>query len=102
MVIHDFMQKIGDMRFFYIDELYEKKELVKEKYEMLKADEKYIYKWFYFFQTCHLNNRLKENMWDYITGVTTAEKIEKEYELYCQKKEEASRKSKERQALSNI
>jgi len=102
MLIHEFMQKIGNMKFFGIEELFLKKESVREQFHNLKDDEKYVYKWFYFFQTCHLNSRLKENMWSYITGVITEEKMNKEYEIYCQKREQAVRKARERQMPSNI
>ena len=102
MLIREFMQKIGDMKFFGIEELFLKKEYVRDKFRELKDDEKYVYKWFYFFQTCHLNGRIKENMWSYITGVIPQEKIEKEYELYCQKREELGKRSRERQMSSNI
>lgn len=102
MLIHEFMCKIEDMKFFGIEDLYPKKEEVRNNFEMLRDDEKYVYKWFYFFQTCHLNSRIKENMWSYITGMISKEKIEKEYKLYCDKKEEVSKKAKERQALGNI
>ena len=102
MLIHEFMAKIGDMKFFGIEELYNKKEKVRDQFDLLKADEKYVYKWFYFFQNCHLNRRLKENMWSYITGIISDDKIEKEYQLYCENKEKISQKAKERQTLSNI
>ena len=97
MIITEFMHKIGNMKFFGFDELYSKKEEVKDSFKNLRDDEKYIYKWFFFYQTCHLNNRLKENMWDYITGVISKEKIEKEYKIYCKKKEKAAQKARDKQ-----
>ena len=101
-MIREFMIKISGMEFYVIEDLYSKKEKVRRDFEQLGKDEKYIYKWFYFYQTCHLNSKIRENMWDYITGVISDDKIEKEYKIYCQKKEEISKKAKERQALSNI
>lgn len=89
MLIQEFMAKIGNMKFFGIDELYNKKEFVRDQFDLLRDDEKYVYKWFYFFQTCHLNSRFKENMWGYITGIVNDERIEKEYQYYCNKKEKA-------------
>ena len=41
-------------------------------------------------------------MWSYITGIISDDKIEKEYQLYCENKEKISQKAKERQTLSNI
>lgn len=102
MLIHEFMCKIGNMQFYMFDDLYSKKEEVRNKFQTLNAEEKMMYKWFYFQQTCHLNIRIKESMWDYITGVISKKKIEKEYAIYCKKKEEQSIKGKNRMILGNI
>ncbi len=68
--IKQIAQEIGEMEFSTIEELYEKKDFIREKYSKLDYNTGRIYKWYYFYQLCLLDYELKSLMWDYICGVT--------------------------------
>lgn len=68
--ITQIIQNIQEMEFSTVEELYEKKDLIKEKYQELDYNTRRIYKWYYFYQLCLLDYELKSLMWDYICGIT--------------------------------
>ena len=86
-LIKEFMDKIDNIRFKSIDELFIKKKYIREEYMQLSRDEKTIYKWFFFFQLCILRNPLKELMWEYINGSDNSKRLNEEYINFCEKRE---------------
>lgn len=66
-------KEIGEIEFDTVEELYERKEEIREKYGKLSGDIKRIYKWYYFYQLCLLDYELKSLMWDYICGIGDVE-----------------------------
>lgn len=71
--IKQIAQEIGEMEFSTVEELYEKKDFIRDKYQKLEYNTKRIYKWYYFYQLCLLDYELKSLMWDYICGIQEAE-----------------------------
>lgn len=66
-------EKIKEMEFSTVEELYEKKDEIKEKYQELDYNTQRIYKWYYFYQLCLLDYKLKSLMWEYICGINGVE-----------------------------
>ena len=64
------VENIRQIEFSTIEELYEKKEEIRDKYQALDYNTRRIYKWYYFYQLCLLDYELKSLMWDYICGIT--------------------------------
>lgn len=81
-----FMEYIDEMQFIDINELFVKKKYVKEKYEMMDIDSREIFKWYFFYQLCHLKNPLKEQMWEYINGSDNLAKLNTTYIEFCNKR----------------
>lgn len=82
-----FMNEIDNMRFADIDEAYDKKDLIREKYSKMTNDMKEMYKWYFFFQLCLLKNPLKSLMWDYICGYDSFLDLRAEYINFCKKRD---------------
>ena len=98
------IENIKEMEFSTVEELYERKEEIRDKYQSLDYNTQRIYKWYYFYQLCLLDYKLKSLMWDYICGISGAElhlrlafmdfKIKKEkYHLKYVLEEEKKRES---------
>lgn len=64
-----FMEEIKGIRFGSIDEVYKRKEEIREKYQRLDKDGKEIYKWYYFYQLSLLKRvELKRLLWYYMNN----------------------------------
>lgn len=83
------IKEIQEMEFQTIEELYERKEEIREKYSKLDYNIGRIYKWYYFYQLCILDYKLKSLMWDYICGIDDCElPLRLAYSDWKRKKEE--------------
>lgn len=82
------MQRIKEIEFATIEELYKNKKKIREGYRKLDEGSKRVYKWYYFYQLCLVDYDLKSVMWDYICGIKGAEiELTHQYRLFKQKKE---------------
>lgn len=102
MLIKEFIGKIDGMQFFYVDDFYDKKENIRDKYQTLNDEEKNIYKWYFFYQLCFVKSKIKSIFWDYVNGKGTDDDISKEYDLYCKRREEISNTMRNKNINSNI
>lgn len=71
--MEELIENIKEIEFESIEELYDKKEFIQERFKYLDESTRRIYKWYYFYQLCLLDYELKSNMWDYICGISGAE-----------------------------
>lgn len=67
-VLDNFMFKIDHITFENIDDLYSKRDKIRNSYANLEFNEKQIYKWYFFYQLCLLKNPLKKIAWEYVNG----------------------------------
>ena len=87
------IEELKEIEFTTVEELYEKKDEIRKKYKKLDKNIQRIYKWYFFYQLCLLDYKLKSLMWDYICEISGTElhlKIEyvnfkKKKEMYHQK-----------------
>ena len=81
---------IESIEFTEVDEFYEKKDYIKQKYQELDMEAKEIYKWYFYFQLCLLKNPLKELLWTYINNqeenMYLSSDLSREYRLFCEKR----------------
>lgn len=78
----EIMEKIKQISFISIDEIYERKDLARKMYAEFDLDTKEVYKWYYFHQLCLFNNKegtIKLVMWDYICGKNVEKQLENVY-----------------------
>lgn len=71
--MEEIVQSLNDMEFQTVEELFEKKEEIRRKYQEKDKNVQRIYKWYYFYQLCLLDYELKSLMWDYICGIEGCE-----------------------------
>ena len=82
------VESIKEIEFSTVEELYEKKDKIKEKYQKLDKDVQKIYKWYFFYQLCVLDDKLKSLLWDYICDIKGCElHLKIEYMNFLAKKE---------------
>lgn len=87
--MREFLEKIQDIRFTEVDEFYDRKDEIKEKYQELDDGTKEIYKWYFYFQFCLLKNPLKEMFWTYLNmncDIYFMAEMTNEYRLFCRKR----------------
>lgn len=88
--------KIDKMRFVGIDDLFVKKQSIRERYENLTFFEKEVYKWYFFHELCLLKwknqekQSLKETFWEYLNGKTSSKEVNKLYVEFCEYRDDAT------------
>lgn len=87
-----FMEYIKDLRFIDVDDLFVKKQHIKDKYENLNLDCKEMYKWYFYYQLCIIKNPLKKVLWAYINGEDVLDKLNEEYIKFCNKRDNLFKK----------
>lgn len=83
----EFMEYIKEMRFMNIDELFIKKNMVRDKFGDLNDNYREMYKWYFFYELCLLKNPLKSLMWDYVCGRDVLNELNIEYINFCNKRD---------------
>ncbi len=83
----EFMEYIKEMRFMNIDELFVKKNIVRDKFNDLNDNYREMYKWYFFYELCLLKNPLKSLMWDYVCGRDVLNELNIEYINFCNKRD---------------
>lgn len=82
------IESIRDMGFLTVEELYEKRDEIKKKYQKSDKNVQKIYKWYFFYQLCVLDDKLKSLLWDYICDIKGCElHLKIEYMNFLAKKE---------------
>lgn len=82
------IQEIQEIEFSTVEELYEKKDIIREKYKKLDYNTGRIYKWYFFYQLCVLDYDFKSTMWDYICEIAGSElRLAHQYRIFKEKKE---------------
>lgn len=64
---------IRGAEFSTVEELYERKDEIKFKYQKMDENIQRVYKWYFFYQLCLLDYKLKSLMWDYICDIGGAD-----------------------------
>lgn len=104
--MEEFLNKISDIRFDDITELYERREEIKGKYLRLPLGYKELYKWYYFYQLCILNYGLKSAMWTYLnTEMYNSEvnlELALEYSKFLRKRDKILKIYKEEEELDDL
>lgn len=67
------IESIREIEFGTIEELFENRAEIKEKFQELDKDTQRVYKWYFFYQLCLLDYSLKSLMWDYLCDINGAE-----------------------------
>lgn len=82
------IKEIEGMLFETIEEFYERREEIRNRYKEKEYKEKIIYKWYFFYQVCVLSYKMKSVMWDYVCDIEgSEEKLEQYYKIFKIKKE---------------
>ena len=63
-----FLKEISDIRFTSVEELYKRRDEIRELYLWLDLSTKQIYKWYFYYQLCLVKNSFKEALWEYLNG----------------------------------
>lgn len=85
----EFYDRVQELIFRDVDDLYSKKVEIREKYAKLDYSTKEIYKWFFYYQLCLLRNPLKRLLWDFINGskdLSMQLELPIEYKKFCEKR----------------
>jgi hypothetical protein len=67
------IENIKSAEFSTVEELYERKDEIKFRYQKMDSNTQRIYKWYFFYQLCLLDYKLKSLMWDYICDIGGSE-----------------------------
>lgn len=98
----EIMQNISDATFQSFEQIYQKKEEVREMYKKFDYDTKNIYKWYYYHQLCLMKcskkEPLKDFLWLYISGVNNLGMLKKEYNKFYKK----NKKIREKEAKMDV
>lgn len=62
----EILERIKEVRFTTTDEIYSRKDEIREIVQTFDYDTLEVYKWYFFFQLCLLKNPLKELLWNYL------------------------------------
>ena len=82
------IKEIREIEFLTVEELYERKDEIKGKYQQLDKNVQRVYKWYFFYQLCVLDDKLKGLLWDYICDIQGCElHLRLEYMNFLAKKE---------------
>ena len=87
--MNEFYNSIQGLTFKNVDDLYNRKVQIREKYALLDYPTKQIYKWFYYYELCLLKNPLKRLLWDFINGsneLSMQLELTQEYKKFCEKR----------------
>lgn len=81
----EFLELLKDnqLTFESLDEFYVKKNFIKEKYQSLDTDVKYLYKMYFFTQLCTIKNKYKEALWAFLNNNATYENANLIYIDFC-------------------
>lgn len=71
--MEEIVQSLNDMSFETFEDLYERRKEIREKFKKKDENVKKLYKWYFFYQLCILDYKLKSLMWDYIYGIEDCE-----------------------------
>ena len=82
-----FMQEINDARFMNIDDLFVRKNSIRQTFSMFDNPTKEMYKWYFFYQLCLLKDPLKSEIWEYICGKDNKQSVEYEYKFFCERRD---------------
>lgn len=82
-----FMQEIVDARFMNIDDLFARKNSIRQTFSMFDNPTKEMYKWYFFYQLCLLKDPLKSEIWEYICGKDNVSIVEEEYDIFCKRRD---------------
>lgn len=85
--MQEFLDKIENIRFVDVDELFVKKKYIREMYSEKEQSVKEIYKWYFYFQLCMLRNPLKSLFWGYINGENNLDELNFAYINFCNKRD---------------
>lgn len=100
----EILERIKEVRFTTTDEIYSRKDEIREIVQTFDYDTLEVYKWYFFFQLCLLKNPLKELLWNYLVGekvnIKTRSDLCVEYRNYkerCMKIAQYQKKKEEEQ-----
>lgn len=81
----EFLELLKDnqLTFESLDEFYVKKNFIKEKYQSLDIDVKYLYKMYFFTQLCTIKNKYKATLWAFLNDNATYEDANLIYIEFC-------------------
>lgn len=85
--MQEILNKISKARFETIDELYIKKNKIREEVQKFNLDTIDIYKWYFYHQLCYLKEPIKEAFWDYVIlpniNIFVESRLEEKYRIFC-------------------
>ena len=70
----EILERIKEARFTTTDEIFLRKDEIREVVQKFDYDTLEVYKWYFFFQLCLLKNPLKELLWNYLVKETVSYK----------------------------
>lgn len=79
---------LEDAQFSTIEDLYNRREEIRDKYQEMDFNMQKLYKWYYFYQLCCIEYDFKSAMWDYICEIGGSEpRVSHQYRMFMRKKE---------------
>lgn len=89
--MEDFLIYVDDMRFLSVDELFIKKEMIKQKLGRLSVDYRELYKWYYYYQLSVFKEfkdcPIKTTIWDYLHNNCSVNDVNECYRKWCNKRD---------------
>lgn len=87
------IESLKEMQFDTFEDLYERREEIREKFKKKDDDVKKIYKWYFFYQLCCMEYDFKSAMWDYMYEISGSEvRLARQYRIIKTKKEKYHQK----------
>lgn len=101
-LIYEFMNDIEEIRFATVDDFFQKKEFIKDKFQSYDIYTKEMYKWYFFYQLCLIKYPLKSAFWDYLNGNDNLPEVSLQYRLFCERRNKINYNSQDSNDLSNL
>lgn len=87
--------KVMEADFETLDELYERKDKIREEVQQYNVKTLELYKWYFFYQLCLISVPTKEAFWDYLVKKEVDEftkgNLEHEYMKFCKHRKKIAR-----------
>lgn len=87
------INSIKEMEFETFEDLYERREEIREKFKRKDKNTKKVYKWYFFYQLCCMDYEFKSTMWDFMYEIGGSDvRIVHQYKIIKNKKEKYHQK----------
>lgn len=91
--MEELIQSIKEMEFKTFEDLFERREEIREKFKKKDKNTQRVYKWYFFYQLCCMDYEFKSAMWDYLYEIGDSEaRVCHQYKIVKGKKDKYHQK----------